>query len=70
MPNSASANQTELVPFMLASKRLIPVPAYRFQYNKRRQVNVTKEGGRIQSTVLLPSTLAHLKSQQAQGGED
>jgi hypothetical protein len=55
---------------MLASRRLLSAPAVQSRYDKRRKLNVTERAGTLKPTVLLRSTLFHMKTVTAGSGED
>ncbi len=68
---TAKKNQEAWAPFMVEKKCRLPAQHLSYRYNERRQVNVTVQGGCTRPVILIPSSLATLKTVQKQTrGED
>lgn len=62
--------ENSTIPLMIRFKRHASQSEPDFTYDERAQLNVSKLGEGLHPTVLLPNSLALMKSSPADGGED
>jgi hypothetical protein len=61
--------ETSIIPLMICFKGPAQRPQAEFTYDEEAQLNVSWQDGQLQPTVLLPNSLASMKS-IGQDGED
>jgi hypothetical protein len=63
--------EPSIVPLMIGFKRHADPRELDFQYNEAAQLNVSSVAGQLQPAVLVPGSLANIKTYtKAPGGED